>query len=40
VDARVTTDERGFSRTAKSCGPGAPVLALRTSTKLTAPISG
>jgi hypothetical protein len=28
VDARVTTDERGFSRTAKSCGPGAPVLAL------------
>ena len=28
VDAKVTTDERGFARTAKSCGPGAPVLAL------------
>jgi hypothetical protein len=28
VDADVTTDERDFSRTAKSCGPGAPVLAL------------
>jgi hypothetical protein len=28
VDAGVTTDERGLSRTAKSCGPGAPTLAL------------
>jgi len=28
VDAKAATDERGLSRTAKSCGPGAPVLAL------------
>jgi hypothetical protein len=28
VDADVTTDDRGFSRTVKSCGPGAPMLAL------------
>jgi hypothetical protein len=28
VDAMATTDERDLLRTAKSCGPGAPVLAL------------
>ena len=28
VDAMVTTDERDLLRTAKSCGPGAPMLAL------------
>ena len=28
VDARLAKDERRLSRTAKSCGPGAPVLAL------------
>jgi hypothetical protein len=28
VDAMDTTDERGLSRTAKSCGSGAPTLAL------------
>jgi hypothetical protein len=27
VDAMATTDERDLLRTAKSCGPGAPVLA-------------
>jgi hypothetical protein len=29
VDAMVPTDERRFLRTAKSCGPGAPMQALR-----------
>jgi len=28
VDAKAATDERSSTRTAKSCGPGAPVLAL------------
>jgi hypothetical protein len=28
VDAMVPTDERHFLRTAKSCGPGAPMQAL------------
>jgi hypothetical protein len=28
VDARLAQDERWLSRTAKSCGPGAPTLAL------------
>jgi len=28
VDAKGATDERSPTRTAKSCGPGAPVLAL------------
>jgi hypothetical protein len=28
MDAAGPTDERHGSRTAKSCGPGAPVLAL------------
>jgi hypothetical protein len=28
VDAVVSLDERRYSRTAKSCGPGAPTLAL------------
>src|SRR3954447_4928127 len=27
VDAKAATDERGLSRTAKACGPGAPMLA-------------
>jgi hypothetical protein len=27
VSAQAETDERGSMRTAKSCGPGAPVLA-------------
>ena len=30
VDAKGATDERSSTRTAKSCGPGAPVLALNS----------
>ena len=40
MDVRVTTDERGFSRTAKSCGPGAPVLALSVREQIRADDGG
>src|SRR5258707_14987162 len=45
VDAIATTDERGSTRTAKSCGPGAPVLALspardRGATVARKPVTG